>query len=74
MAAKKWFLVSTKAPGLQFEIVELDRTNMRATLKGDTGVPFVRDINQEALDKYGYKIVMHAAETTPEASDAPVDN
>jgi hypothetical protein len=52
-----WFLESTKAPGLAFEIVKLDRTTMRATLKGQTGVPFERSIAQEELDKYGYKIV-----------------
>lgn len=52
-----WFLESTKAQGLRFKINKLDKTTMRATLQGDTGVPFERDISQETLDKYGYKIV-----------------
>ena len=53
----KWFLESTKAPGLRFEIVKLDKATMRATLKGDTGVPFERDLSGDTLAKYGYKIV-----------------
>lgn len=53
----QWFLESTKAPGLRFKIVKLDKVNMRAVLQGDTGVPFERDISQATLDKFGYKIV-----------------
>jgi hypothetical protein len=60
--AAAWYLESTKAPGLKFKIVKLDRTTMRATLLGDTGVPFDRDIGQESLDKYGYKIVKREEE------------
>ncbi len=60
----KWFLESTKAPGLRFEIVKLDKSTMRATLKGDTGVPFDRDLGGDTLAKYGYKIV--------KIDDAPV--
>lgn len=55
--AIKWYLDSTKAKGLRFEIVKLDKSTMRATLKGDTGVPFERDIGGDTLAKYGYKIV-----------------
>ena len=55
--AASWYLESTKAPGLRFKIVKLDKATMRATLQGDTGVPFDREIGQETLDKYGYKIV-----------------
>ncbi|MFM7007917.1 MAG: hypothetical protein ACKO0Z_01055 [Betaproteobacteria bacterium] len=54
--AMKWFLVSTKAKNLKFEIVELDKATMRAKLKGDTGVPFERDLSGDTLAKYGYKI------------------
>lgn len=52
-----WFLESTKAPGLYFRIVKLDKTTMRATLSGATGTEFERDISQETLDKLGYKVV-----------------
>lgn len=52
-----WYLESTKAKGLRFKIVKLDKATMRATLLGDTGVPFERDISNEVLAKYGYKIV-----------------
>lgn len=52
-----WYLVSTKAPGLKFRIVKLDKSTMRATLSGATGTEFERDISQETLDKLGYQIV-----------------
>ena len=55
--AASWYLESIKAPGLRFKIVKLDRPTMRATLQGDTGVPFERSIGEEDLAKYGYKIV-----------------
>lgn len=58
-----WYLESTKAPGLRFKIVKLDRATMRATLQGDTGVPFERDISADILEKYGYKIVKQEPET-----------
>jgi hypothetical protein len=69
MAQKKVFwLVSTKAKGLKFKIVSLDRDNMRATLQGDTGVPFETSVSQDVLDKLGYVV-----ETTmEEVPDAPV--
>ncbi len=52
-----WYLESTKAPGLRFKILKLDKATMSAELQGGTGVPFQRDIGQPTLDKYGYKIV-----------------
>lgn len=52
-----WYLESTKARGLRFKIVKLDKATMRATLEGDTGVPFERDISADTLAKYGYKIL-----------------
>ena len=55
--AATWFLESTKSPGLRFQIVKLDKESMRATLQGDTGVPFEHSIAQDVLEKYGYKIV-----------------
>lgn len=59
-----WFLVSTKAPGLKFRIVKLDKTTMRAVLRGATGSEFERDISQETLDKLGYKVAqIEEAET-----------
>lgn len=59
---KIWYLESTKAPGLRFRIVKLDKATQRATLQGDTGVPFERDISQVSLDKYGYKVVREEQE------------
>jgi hypothetical protein len=63
---KKFFLVSTKAKGLEFEIVKLDRDNMRATLQGGTGVPFETSIQQAELDKYGYVVDIRMAEVPDE--------
>lgn len=70
--AIKWYLESTRVKGLRFEIVKLDKATMRATLQGDTGVPFERDLGGDTLVKYGYRIVKddHApdevASCTPE--------
>ena len=61
--AASWYLESVKAPGLRFKIVKLDKATMRATLQGDTGVPFERSITEEELAKYGYKIVQRKDET-----------
>lgn len=51
-----WYVVSTKAPGLKFRIVKLDKNSMQATLKGDTGVEFDKTLTQDVLDKFGYRI------------------
>lgn len=66
--AVTWYLESTRAPGLRFKIVKLEKATMRATLQGDTGVPFERDIGQETLEKYGYTIVKREEE--PAANSA----
>lgn len=58
-----WYLESIKAPGLVFKIVKLDKVAKRATLEGPTGLAFERDISQESLDKYGYRVI--------QAPDAP---
>jgi hypothetical protein len=52
----EWYLVHTKVQNLKFKILELDKDTMHAKLLGDTGVPFERDISQESLDKFGYRI------------------
>lgn len=64
--AAQFFLESTKAKGLRFKIVKLDKATMKATLQGDTGVPFERSITNEELEKYGYRIVR----VDPEAAAA----
>lgn len=53
---KKRFLVSTKKPGLEFEIIgkKIEGTEVTFTLLGAHGVPFDRVISQEIMDKYGY--------------------
>lgn len=66
---KKFFLVSTKAKGLRFEVISLDKEAMRATIKGDTGVPFETSITPETLDKLGYTVSVVMVE---ELADAPI--
>ena len=69
--ATVWYLESTKAKGLRFKILKLDKTTMRATLQGDTGVPFERDISGDTLTKYGYTIVRveeNAAVSVPDGA------
>ena len=56
--AKTFYLESTKAKGLRFKIVKLNKETMRATLQGDTGVPFEHDISEAALTKFGYKVIV----------------
>jgi len=57
-----WYLESTKVKGLRFKILKLDKATMRATLQGDTGVPFEHSITQETLDKLGYVVAKGEAE------------
>lgn len=54
--AATWYLESTKAEGLRFKILTLEKSTMHAQLLGETGVPFERVITQDVLDKYGYRI------------------
>jgi hypothetical protein len=65
---KKFFLVSTKAKGLRFEIIKLNKDEMKATIVGDTGVPFDTSIDQKYLDELGYVVEI----TMVEVADAPV--
>jgi len=66
--AIEWYLESTKAKGLRFKIVKLDRATQKATLVGDTGVPFERSITQAELEKFGYTIVKkEVADPQPQA-------
>lgn len=65
--ALKWYLVSTTHPGIAFEIVKLDKATMRATLLGETGVPFEQEVSQDKLDKYHYQIVRRDADLMPAA-------
>lgn len=61
-----FYLESTKAKGLRFRILKLDKTTMHAQLMGETGVPFERVITQDVLEKYGFKVVKgEAAECAP---------
>ena len=60
-----FFLESTKAKGLRFRVLSLDKSTMHAQLVGDTGVPFERTLTQDVLDKYGFKVVKVAAECAP---------
>jgi hypothetical protein len=73
MATRKVFwLVSTKAKGLKFRVLKLNKEEKRATLQGETGVPFETGIAQEQLDKLGY-IIEITNEEVPDAllSDQP---
>ena len=67
---KKFYLQATKVPGLQFEIVELNKETMRAKLKGATGVPFEQSITPDNLKKFGYDIkVVEVSNATPVHSE-----
>lgn len=65
--AAEWYVESTKAEGLRFKITKLDKATKRATLVGETGVPFERSIAAEDLAKYGYQIVKRDAPPPPPA-------
>jgi len=57
----KPFLVSTKKPGLEFEIlkrqiVDAEKQEMTLTLIGANKVKFDRTVNPEILAKYGYEV------------------
>jgi hypothetical protein len=53
-----WYLESTRAPGLRFKIVKLDKASMTATLQGvGSTTTFTRSISEADLQKYGYKVV-----------------
>jgi hypothetical protein len=60
--AKRIFLDSTKAPGLRFRILKLNKETMQATLLGDTGVPFDRVLTDDVMKKYGYKVTVEVVE------------
>ena len=62
-----WYLESTKAVGLRFKVLKLDKQTKMAHLVGETGVPFERSIAQDALDKYGFRIVNVPAPVEAEA-------
>lgn len=53
---KKRFLVSTKHPGLEFEILSVDKESKQAELIGATGVVFTKFLTAEVMEKYGYKL------------------
>lgn len=55
--AKTFYLEHTKHTGLRFKILKLNKETMHATLQGDTGVPFDRDISEASLTKYGYRVI-----------------
>lgn len=67
---KTRYLVSTKKPGLEFEITA-KRTDendvLYFTLVGANGIPFERVISQEVLDKYGYAIDVRELPDPPPA-------
>lgn len=57
--ARVRYLVSTKKPGLEFQVLKVEKvddTSVRATLLGAHGVTFDKMINDEILARYGYSI------------------
>ncbi len=58
--AKKRFLTSTKANGLKFEVLKVNKEvdPPLATIVGDTGVPFEIRLTQDTLEKYGYEVLI----------------
>lgn len=65
--AVQWFLVSTKDPRITFKITKLDKATMRATLEGEVGVPFDKELTPETLAKYHYRI--ERREVAPATAD-----
>lgn len=69
--ARARYLVSTKKPGLEFRVVRavaIDPNKpgeVRATLIGAHGVMFDKLINQELLEKYGYRIEVREDASNP---------
>lgn len=66
--ASQWYLESTKAPGLRFRIMHLEKESRRAQLLGDTGVPFERVLTDDVLEKYGFQVVRVAEEACVSSS------
>lgn len=56
--AKRIYLESTKAVGLRFRILKLNKETMQATLLGDTGTPFDRVLTDDVMKKYGYRVAV----------------
>lgn len=55
--ATRLYLESTKAPGLRFRVMKVEKGTMRAQLLGDTGVAFERVLTDDVMNRYGYKLV-----------------
>jgi hypothetical protein len=51
------YVQSTKNPELRFEVVTYDSASKTATLRGEFGAQFTRDMSKASLQKYGYEIV-----------------
>ena len=69
MAKKEFYLQSTKAKGLQFKIVKLDKESMIATLKGDTGVEFTQSVKPDNLAKFGYEVLSREPTLAPVSAE-----
>jgi hypothetical protein len=64
---KRRYLVSTKKPGLEFEIIgkRVEDEVVTFTLMGANKVPFDRIISQDILDKYGYVVDIRTEPDAP---------
>lgn len=51
------YLESLTVPGVRFEVVEYDKANKTATIRGEYGGSFTYSITPESLAKLGYRLV-----------------
>ena len=55
------YLENKTNPSIRFEVLTYDKATKVATVRGQYGAEFTRDISKEALEKYGYHIVKSEA-------------
>lgn len=65
------YLESLTAPGVRFEVVEYNKADKTATIRGEYGGQFTYSITKESLETLGYKLVK--SETPLALVSAPSD-
>lgn len=64
---REFWIVSTKAKGLKFKVVDFDTNTKKATLLGDTGVPFQHAVDDDTMARLGYVFEQRTLEAHDEA-------
>lgn len=65
---KVFWLVNTTLSGLRYRVLDRNKDTMRATIVGDTGVPFEVSVKPDDLEKLAYTVEI----TMEDVPDAPV--